>query len=398
MSLINKMLQDLDARRSEVTNSVPFGSQIRIVPERRGIHAAWWVALALGASLVGVIAWTLHWSAPTKNAARVESGAIPLKLTGGLNMPKSAPVPASTPNLTEQNTNSAAAAPVVSATAPAQEDKQGSATSSPAPGTIKPAAQTKPAPANKLIEPATVPKAKLKEVVAAPLSERKAPKLAAVAPAPVPDIVPPTTAMPAATGNKQVKELSSQQRAENEYRKAILLIQQGKASEAVSGLEVALQLDAYHAAARQNLIGALLDSKRQDEALRRAREGLDLDPAQTGLAMIMSRLQVEKGELRSAIDTLQRSLRYATDRADYQAFLAALLQRDARNKEAAEHYLQALQKSPQTGVWWMGLGISLQAESRLPEAQEAFSRAKATNSLSPELLAFVESKLKQLQR
>ncbi len=89
---------------------------------------------------------------------------------------------------------------------------------------------------------------------------------------------------------------------------------------------------------------------------------------------------------------------YATDRADYQAFLAALLQRDSRNKEAAELYLQALQKSPQTGIWWMGLGISLQAESRVPEAQEAFSRAKASNSLSPELLAFVESKLKQLQR
>jgi MSHA biogenesis protein MshN len=198
--------------------------------------------------------------------------------------------------------------------------------------------------------------------------------------------------------NKEVKEISPQQRAENEFRKAIPLIQQGRPAEAIAGLELALQLDPQHAAARQTLVGVLLDSKRQDEAMRRTREGLSIEPAQPGLAMILARLQVEKGELRPAIDTLQRTLPYAADRPDYLAFLAALLQRDGRNKEAAEHYVHALQRSPQNGIWWMGLGISLQADSRWDEAQEAFSRAKASKSLSPELLAFVESKLKQLQR
>jgi MSHA biogenesis protein MshN len=43
----------------------------------------------------------------------------------------------------------------------------------------------------------------------------------------------------------------------------------------------------------------------------------------------------------------------------------------------------------------MGLGISLQAENRLAEAQEAFNRAKASHTLSPELQAFVDQQLKQ---
>jgi len=88
-------------------------------------------------------------------------------------------------------------------------------------------------------------------------------------------------------------------------------------------------------------------------------------------------------------------LPYAAELPDYQAFLAALLQREGRNKEAIEHYLLALRKVPGSGVWLMGLGISLQAENRQTEAQEAFLRAKASNTLSPDLLAFVEQQLKQ---
>lgn len=204
---------------------------------------------------------------------------------------------------------------------------------------------------------------------------------------------PPSFASP-----KQPKELSQQQRAENEYRKALIAVEQGKTGDGISALETALQFDARHAAARQSLIGLLLNARRQDEAIVRAREGLVIDAAQPGLAMILARLQLEKGTSGTAIDTLERTLPHARDRADYLAFLAALLQREERHAQAAEYYFQALQRSPQNGVWWMGLGISLQADQKTAEASEAFRRAKSTNSLSPELTAFVNSRLSQLQR
>jgi MSHA biogenesis protein MshN len=94
---------------------------------------------------------------------------------------------------------------------------------------------------------------------------------------------------------------------------------------------------------------------------------------------------------------LRKGLDYAQGNADYVAFFAALLQRQGRHEEAIEQFQAALRVKPATGVWWLGLGISLQAANRAAEAQDAFRRARATNNLSPELAAFADQRLKQLQ-
>ncbi|KAF3998987.1 tetratricopeptide repeat protein [Glaciimonas immobilis] len=197
---------------------------------------------------------------------------------------------------------------------------------------------------------------------------------------------------------RPAKEITPQQAIDNRYRKAISLIDAGQLPQAIELLQQVLQLDPKHAAARQTLVGLLLQGKRQDEAVRMLQEGLSNDPSLTGMAMILARLQVERGSTRIATETLAHSLPYALENAEYQAFFAALLQRDKRNKEAIEHYAIALRKVPENGLWWMGYGISLQAENRLPEAEDAFTRAKSSSTLSAELLTFVNQKLHQIQR
>jgi len=381
MSLINQMLQELDARRSDAQSGT-HGGHIRAVPGQRRSPVAWILVLLLAVALVAMAAWVMLW--PARPPVRVpvvtpvpapKPPMLPLKLDWKLDTnPESsaqAPAPVSLPE---------AGSPAVPA---ASADPEPPAPVEPAPAPPQPAqandVATTPAPVAK--RERLMPDTRDARSATAPLPPKEIHRQAA-----------PSTI------HKQITVLTPQQQAENAYRDGLGLLQQGKTDQAIEDLERALQFDSRHLGAREALIGAYLDRKRTDDAARLAQDGLALDRANEGLAMILARLQVEKGQLQAALDTLRRSLPYAAGKPEYQAFLAALLQRDQRPKEAVDHYLLALRDAPQNGVWWMGLGIALQADQRPAEAREAFQRAKKTGALSPDLLAFVDNRLIELAR
>ena len=397
MSIINKMLQELEQRHAEDPAKGALPGQLRAVPLERSERGGWLAAAVLAALLIGLLLWMWLRPAPVaKSAGTVPAAQLALKIAPT--------IPQQLPAVPE----SAALAEAVKPTeaTPAVESEQTSEKNTLDVSTDR---------ANKADKP-DVPKPVVADMTVVPKPEpvkaasRDDEKSKAVQATPSSKSSQPTTHTPPASSNamlqadtplvldKQIRALTPQQKAENDYRRATGLIEQGRAAEAGALLEQVVQTDPTHAAARQTLIALLLKSKRQDEAMRYAKEGLDLNVKQAGFAMIQARLQVEKGEQQAAIDTLQRTLPYVLDRPDYRAFLAALLQREGRHKEAIEQYLLSVRLSPQNGVWWMGLGISMQADGRAEEAREAFSRARETNSLSPELQAFVEQKLKQLSR
>lgn len=187
------------------------------------------------------------------------------------------------------------------------------------------------------------------------------------------------------------------ERAEQEYRKAYSLLSKGRTEEAVVPLRSALAEDAGHVPARLALAGVLSQSGRPDEAVVLLEEGLQRDPSQPALALSMARTLVAKGKFEAALQALVRASANANADAEYRAFHAAVLQRLTLHREAVAEYQAALRLSPQAGVWWMGLGISLEADGKQAEAKDAFQRARATGTLSAELNAFVDQKLKRLQ-
>ncbi len=409
MSLINQMLQDLHQRGSGAVANDAAQAGIRAVPAqgntlrllRRTVLPV--TALLLTALLGAGIAWFFEGQA-----------APALVITAAKPVVSAQP---SQPDAPPRSSNAGASSSI----APAPQALQENSTAAPLPM----AAVPNPAAPDGLakdLEPTKEPLETQAVPVKSPTEAIAAKPPAAAMPAPVSVA---TKAAPAEVARvnknakdtkdakqsgedstneavdsdkfKHAKEVTPQQTTENAYRQAIARIEAGQSAEAIGMLEQVLQRNPAHAAARQTLVGLLLKSKRQDDAVRTLQEGLNIDPAQPGLAMILARLQVERGNPQPALETLQRTLPHAAAQADYQAFLAALLQREKRHQEAIAHYAIALRQVPQNGLWWMGYGISLQAENRLAEAREAFKRAKASNMLSAELQAFVNQRLRQIQ-
>lgn len=198
------------------------------------------------------------------------------------------------------------------------------------------------------------------------------------------------------------KQVRPEQQSANIYKQALTYLQQGRVAEAQAMLASALEANPANHEARQTLAGLLLDNKRHDEAKSTLAAGVEIAPEQTNFRIALARLQVEAGDLNGALNTLEAGLSYAKNDGNYQVFLATLLQRASRHEEAIAHYNAALSlnavSSNATASALVGLGISLQATDKLKESQEVFTRAQSSTTLSPELLAFVEQRIKQLQQ
>ena len=399
MSLINQMLQDLEKRRASAQERGPLPSQVRVLPQSEKSSRWPWVT-ACGALVVAVAAW--QWMAARGPAVKTET---PPPVSGeGAKYLGDAPVSRLALDLANVPANRTA--PV--ARAPA---------TNPSPAAI---------PAAPASTPAVTPAAKPVVTAAAVIAPEASPAPAGKSAVPVPEIKPPApvapvapaaiappaakprvievnagTAAPVAAGSAQIdkrmQQLTPAQIAENEYREAATFLSQGRLAEAQESFRQSLTHNPAHIGARQGLFGLLVDAKRNAEAEQILRDGLKLNANQSGFAMALARLQLDRGDANGAIDTLQGSAAGAQNSPDYLAFYAALLQRQSRHREAAEQYQAALRLAPQSGVWLMGMGISLQALGRNGEAQEAFRRARASNSLSAELQAFVDQRLRQLQ-
>lgn len=374
MSLINQMLQDLDARRAAHGVGANLPNDIRPLPVQKSSRLPIILGGLVLLALVG--GFTLYrWEVPTAAVTPVPPLVAP--------SPVAPPVSETEKIAPPEPLKAEPIAPVASVL----QEMEGSlriADSLELPvekkDEVKPAlaAPTKPVPVEK----------KAEEHNKTEIAERPAPALPPTVPAvPAKSLKAPVIERTDALG-------SPRERAESEYRKAIVAVNQGRVTESMDGLRNALRQDAFHVASRQLLVKLLLEAKQPDEAVQVLQDGLQGQPAQLGWAMSLARLQVDRGDLAGAWQTLNYSQPAAGNNADYQGFSAHVLQRLGRNKDAAERYQAAARLSPGDGRWWLGLGLSWEAEGRTSEAREAFVRAKQSGNLSAELMAMVEQKLR----
>jgi len=414
MSLINQVLLDLEKRHaseSELKSLPPF---VRAVPGRPQSAIRMYVVAAIVVIVLVTIAVIIFGSvqAPGNDAPQIISKPTVLPAPHPVPAPK--PVVAVPPPPSAEPSEQTAFKPV------SRLSDELSLVAPPAVRNEKPASagrKAKPAVATAIPEDVAAPKAEKSPAPALEKSSKSEalaksdapPKLEVPAKpetptktrAPVAEPVTPPSPLAAADStpaaiDKQMREVSPSERAEIAFRRGVTQIQEGRANAAELDFRDALKQDPAHAAAGQALLGLLLDSGRNGEAEELLHKALELNPRQPRHAMVLARLEVERGEVAGAINTMVGALPYVQSDPGFYAFLAALLQREGRHREAADYYRTALRGVPGNGVWMMGLGISLRASNQSAEAHDAFQRAIDSKQLTPELQEFVERQLREL--
>jgi MSHA biogenesis protein MshN len=366
MSVINKMLQDLDRRQA-----MSVGAEASVVrtPGAKGGSREWfWRALIV--LLAGALAWT---------------GWVALQL-----MPRKALVTelafqAAAEARSRAAAGPASAAPAASVSAPA------AALEAAAPAA--PTEEAKPEAA-----PVVSDALRLALQLETPVQERRPgpPALARAAPKPA---APAAAKGPTASGtvDKRDRSRTVVDAAEAHFRRAALFLSHGRVSEAEGELAAALGADPAHAAARQAYVALLLEQRRVGVAQRLLQEALATNPEQPTFALALARIYAGQREYGAALEVLERA-GPATGHTDFQAMRGAVLQRVGRHGEAVEAYQNALRAGgAQPATTWIGLGISLESLGRRSEALTAYRRALSVGPIAQEARDYAENRARALE-
>ena len=371
VSLINKMLQELDRRNAMGSPGGPAApQQVRAVSAPRAGHEWFWRTLAVLALIgFGWIGWVVYQVRP-----------LPLATDLAL-------------NAGEEARRKAAATPAKKVAPPAQPAPEPlQQASAPAPVLAAPAAATPRADAQpNLPQPELF---KLALSIDRPIPERVAKVPAKL---PTPEALKPRAESTATSRvSKRERPRFPVEEAESLFRHGVLVLNQGRISEAHANFVAALAKHSGHEAARQALIALLIERRQLDDARRLLEEGLSLNPAQTQFAAVLARVLVERGDYREAANVLGATRNAGANDGEYQLLYGAVLQRLGRHAEAVDAFQRAAQTANQPGAIWVALGISFEAIGRRAEALQAYRRSLGAGLVAQDARTYAESRIRAL--
>ncbi|HJT61508.1 MAG TPA: tetratricopeptide repeat protein [Burkholderiales bacterium] len=368
MSLINRMLQDLDRRQALETADA---GVVRASAARPASREWFWRVLVV--LLTAALAW-MGWVAiqllPRKPLA---TDLAFLAASEARARPPAQPAP-------RPVVEPAAPAPIAPV-APVVETPPvvAAAPATPSIDALRLATELQTPIAERPPAPPTQP---VKAVAAAPAKARAE---APVKPASKPSV------------DKRERVRSANDNAESHFRRAALLLNHGRVSEAEEQLVAALQVDPRHSAARQAYVSLLLEQQRVSTARRVLQEALVLEPAQPTFALALARIHAAERDYAAALAVLDRAAPAGQGAADFQAFRGAMLQRLGRHDEALLAYQNAVRDGTPPATAWIGYAISLEAVGKRSEAAQAYRRALTVGPLAAEARDYAESRARALE-
>jgi len=356
MSIINQVLKDLDRKGSETR--APSGVIAINLPDTAAPR--WPIMLIGGVALALAAAWWFWPDAP--DTAPIPASVMPPP------PPTAQELPLPTPQLrlSQQLSDVVPTSEAPAATQPAKPK--------PLLASALPPAQVAP----QRIEAA-------RAIISEPLKPRldtRLPEIARASAEAQPRVI------------KQDKPPTPQVQAEELWRQASRLLEQGRNHDARARLENVLQLDPAHTAARQSLVALVLEAGDGANAESLLREGLAQHPNDAWYARSLAQMHLQRGDLAQAAGILKTALNKRADAANW-ALYASTVAKLGKPAESAQAYREALRLDPTQGNWWIGMAVALEQSGDAASAGAAYQRALQTR-LGSELREFAQQKARTL--
>jgi Flp pilus assembly protein TadD len=370
MSVVNRMLQDIDRRRAAALSQNGGGTHahrdVRGVAKQSDrsrplrLPIAWLGLALLIVFFVGLSLWNRTTTAPDVAVSNVPTAAT---ATSAVSPSPNASLGAGSAAVVENRATSTSTAPIATI---ATIEATGSASSTAAARTaLQPAERLKlsmqlsalvaDAPverAKRATENANVAPSATGTAIAAPLATSPVPSL--------PTAAPLTTSSP---GKTTITTVPVRQVASDET------------------ITAARQL--WSDGARASALTTLRDALAAAESARNQR-------ATAPLARELARLEVADNRPQLALDLLKRLENLLSEDADAWALRGNAEQRLGLHADAAQSHLIALRIRPTEGKWMIGAAISLAALGKLDDAQMWAERARERDAVTPAIAAYLQ--------
>ncbi len=180
--------------------------------------------------------------------------------------------------------------------------------------------------------------------------------------------------------------------------KAHIAVTKGDNATATKVIHEILVLAPNDAKMRKTLAALLFGDRQVKEAKRVLIEGLKIAPNDADFRLMLSRIYFKLSQFISALEVLQKHPKDAIPSDKLLSFRAALAERVGQYILAQQDYEQLVLIEPREARWWLGLGISFDKQGMNQQAIESYRRAQSLNQLSSSVNNFVNERLNLLVR
>ncbi len=197
-----------------------------------------------------------------------------------------------------------------------------------------------------------------------------------------------------APNNLVMKQVSIEQQKETSLTNAEDWINQGLFSSAEKELKALIKEHSDYHPARELLASVYLQTARNSDLVSVLEDGIKLFPQHVSYRVILAQYFAQQQQWENVLKLLGDK----TPNSEHALILKALASQQLKQHElAVSSYQTLLKMKPNRGDWWLGLSISLEALKQNQPALQALQRAQNDARLSASQLSYVQHRIAALK-